>query len=319
VKALSVRQPWAELILQGRKSIELRTWGTNYRGLLAVHAGQEVNPEACAVFALRPSTLARGAVLGTVRVVEMVPLDQEAWAALREQHLALGPYRSGLVGWRLADPQRLPQPVVLPGRMGLFDVPDELLAGVGKAGSAAGRPTGPGPVRRSQGKARYCLPQDLEHDPGKPFELCVVPAANGRYGLALYQWPLLGTGRPEAPGAAVAPATPAPPQLLVQLQGDTLRAVVDQVLEALRRAGYRATDLSAERQSPFLLDEETGLRLGLLFLAVKPLTRLSRIEAVSLGLRVMPSEEAYYWFSKCTALASARKARRALRVLLGGE
>ena len=34
MKALSIRQPWAELILQGRKTIELRTWKTSYRGLL---------------------------------------------------------------------------------------------------------------------------------------------------------------------------------------------------------------------------------------------------------------------------------------------
>ena len=34
MKALSIRQPWAELILQGRKTIELRTWKTCYRGLL---------------------------------------------------------------------------------------------------------------------------------------------------------------------------------------------------------------------------------------------------------------------------------------------
>jgi hypothetical protein len=33
----------------------------------------------------------------------------------------------------------------------------------------------------------------------------------------------------------------------------------------------------------------------------------------------MPSEEAYYWFSKCTVGASAASARRALRILLAGE
>ena len=34
MKALSIRQPWAELIMQGRKTLELRTWRTNYRGAL---------------------------------------------------------------------------------------------------------------------------------------------------------------------------------------------------------------------------------------------------------------------------------------------
>jgi len=46
---------------------------------------------------------------------------------------------------------------------------------------------------------------------------------------------------------------------------------------------------------------------------------MDRVEAISSTLRTMPSEEAYYWFSKCTAEASAANARRALRILLAGE
>ena len=38
MKALSLRQPWASLIANGRKTIETRTWRTHYRGPLAIHA-----------------------------------------------------------------------------------------------------------------------------------------------------------------------------------------------------------------------------------------------------------------------------------------
>ena len=38
MKALSLRQPWASLIADGRKTIETRTWRTRYRGPLAIHA-----------------------------------------------------------------------------------------------------------------------------------------------------------------------------------------------------------------------------------------------------------------------------------------
>jgi hypothetical protein len=38
VKALSIAQPWAELILRRRKPYEIRTWKTGYRGVLLVHA-----------------------------------------------------------------------------------------------------------------------------------------------------------------------------------------------------------------------------------------------------------------------------------------
>lgn len=36
---LSVQQPWAWLIVAGYKTIENRTWRTNYRGRIAIHAG----------------------------------------------------------------------------------------------------------------------------------------------------------------------------------------------------------------------------------------------------------------------------------------
>src|SRR6478672_6960340 len=38
--ALSVKQPWASLILSGRKTIEIRSWPTARRGLVYIHAGR---------------------------------------------------------------------------------------------------------------------------------------------------------------------------------------------------------------------------------------------------------------------------------------
>lgn len=113
----------------------------------------------------------------------------------------------------------------------------------------------------------------------------------------------------------------AEPRLLTvaTLGGDTLRAVANHVLEALRRAEYEPTDLWAARRKPFYLPEEAGVRLGLVFVAVRPLTKFRRIEGIAYRLREMPAEEAYYWYSKCTAADTAERARQALRVLLAAE
>ncbi|NIO69360.1 MAG: ASCH domain-containing protein [Anaerolineae bacterium] len=298
MKAISIRQPWAELILQGRRTIEPRTWQTTYRGRIAIHASQTVEEEACVAYGLDPARVARGALVGTVELVGILPLDERGWEALRDQHLSLRDFPGPMFGWRLEDPQRLPQPIPMRGRMSLFNVPDEVIAG--KA---------PPPP-----EVAYATRRDTPaYDPEKPFELRVVPRDDSDYGLALYQWPVAANAGQESN------SRPAKPQRLVSLAGDPLRAVADHVLEALRKSGYKVTDLSRNRRQPFQLDEETGLRLGLLFLAVKPLTRMDRVEAISSALRTMPSEEAYYWFSKCTAEASAANAQRALRILLAGE
>ena len=311
MKALSIRQPWAELILRGRKTIELRTWQTNTRGRIAIHASQTVQEEACTAYGLDPARVVRGALVGTVELVDIAPLDEGEWEARRDQHLSLSDFPGPTFGWRLADPQRLPQPIPWRGRMSLFNVPDDLTSSPPQLFSSEGE----GARERVRRRAvTYAAPADvLTHDPEKPFELRVLPGGDGDYGLALYQWPVAANAGQEAD------SRPTKPERLASLAGDALRAVADHVLEALRQAGYKATDLSRERRKPFGLDEETGLRLGLLFLAVRPLSRMDRIEAISSSLRAMPSEEAYYWFSKCTATASAANAQRALRILLAGE
>jgi len=325
MKALSIRQPWAELILQGRRTIEPRTWQTNYRGRIAIHASQTVGEEACVAYGLDPAKVARGALLGTVELVDILPLDERGWEALREQHLSLRDFPGPMFGWQLEAPQRLPQPIPMRGRMSLFNVPDDLTTPPPQPSPSEGEPPPPQPSpsegegEREEVRARRASPAYLvgdevaRHDPEKPFEMRVVPRDDGDYGLALYQWPVAANAGRESNSLTTKP------QRLVSLAGDPLRAVADHVLEALRKAGYKATDLSRERRKPFQLDEETGLRLGLLFLAVKPLARMDRVEAISSALRTMPSEEAYYWFSKCTAGASAVNAQRALRILLAGE
>ncbi|NPV68430.1 MAG: ASCH domain-containing protein [Anaerolineae bacterium] len=307
MKTLSIRQPWAELILQGRKTIELRTWRTNYRGPLLIHAGGNVEYDACAAYGLDPEVLVRGALVGTVEVVDMVTFNHASFAALRNEHLDPGEWPGDLVGWRLANPCRLPAPIPLRGRLGLFEIPDEVLAGNAPvphyltprqpAGPPSPRPLPPPPAG----------PPPHGYDPTRPFELHVEPRDAHGYALTLYQWPVKANG------------VPAEARRIVTLSGVNLLAVVDHVLEALRRTGYRTTDLSSRRHKPFRLDEETGLRLGLLFLTIAPLSRLDRIEAISRELRAMPSEEAYYWYSKCTDPRASGRAQQALRTLLAAE
>lgn len=127
------------------------------------------------------------------------------------------------------------------------------------------------------------------------------------YGLALYQQPVRSRGRTAQSEA---------PRLVVRIWGTPFRATVDRTLATMRQAGYRASDLSKTRTASFLLDEEAGVRLGLLFIAAKPLRKSSRIDAISGAIWAMGPEEAYYWFSKCADGATGRRARRALRLLL---
>lgn len=141
-------------------------------------------------------------------------------------------------------------------------------------------------------------------NPTREFTLEVVKVEGRGYGLTLI-------GRPQYRNGSK--------DVSVSVQGRPLQSVIDHVLTALKRSGYSPSDLSARRRKPFTLKEEDGVRLGLLFLAVKPLHKTGRIEAVSETLRGMQPEEAFYWFSKCSTGPEAGRARRAFRLLAAEE
>lgn len=84
--ALTLHQPWAALIAQGTKTIETRSWHTNYRGRLAIHAGKtKVSADECGMEPWRPlmateqrgvlrEKLSLGAVVAVARLVDVLPI-----------------------------------------------------------------------------------------------------------------------------------------------------------------------------------------------------------------------------------------------------
>jgi hypothetical protein len=131
--------------------------------------------------------------------------------------------------------------------------------------------------------------------------LYVVPRPNSSYGLELRQRLNGGGGSREMP--------------VVRIWDVPLRMSLAHTLEALRHSGYRPSDLSRTRREPFALKEAAGVRLGLVFLALKPLRKSVRMERIIEAVERMPDEEVYYWFSKAS---SASAAQRAARMLLAG-
>lgn len=314
VKALSFRQPWAELVLQGKKTLDLRTWSTRHRGTIAIYASQTVEKEACRVHGLDPDQLTTGAVIGLVDLLGVVELDQTAYDARATQHLSGRHFQEPLFGWELANPRPLAEPVPARGRLLLFnvDLPDSGEESVLSRAEASGQAI-PQP-------AQPALDVEALWGSALPFELRLVPEADPRFNQSNYRLRIYQ--RKLEPPAAQQSLYRQPPELMervVELDGVPLRAVADQVLEALRENGYKATDLNPNRREPFALQEEWGVRLGLLFLAVKPISKVSRIEVISAGIRQMTSEELYYWYSKCTQRESGERAQKALRVLLARE
>ena len=50
MKVLTLKQPWATLVAEGIKKYEFRTWKTNYRGKILIHAGVGIDKDAMKKF-----------------------------------------------------------------------------------------------------------------------------------------------------------------------------------------------------------------------------------------------------------------------------
>jgi hypothetical protein len=136
VKALSISQPWADLILEGVKRVENRKWPTKVRGRVLVHAPLSFDNDGLlyimAVMREQGRTYSaqvdgigrpprqRGALLGVVTITDCVrptetdPADN-AWS--------FGPWC-----FTLSDAYWLPKPIPYKGRLGFFDVPDAVIS-----------------------------------------------------------------------------------------------------------------------------------------------------------------------------------------------
>lgn len=126
--ALSIRQPWAWLILHAGKDIENRDWSTKYRGRFLIHAGKGMTraeyasacdfAASCGVSNSRmPSfdDLPRGGIVGSVELVDCAQRSGSPWFV-------------GEHGFVLRDPRPLPF-TPWKGQLSFFDVPRDALGG----------------------------------------------------------------------------------------------------------------------------------------------------------------------------------------------
>lgn len=90
--ALSLKQPWAALLVAGVKTVEVRRWATARRGRVLIHAARipDDRPEAWAhvPFELEPLARKQGGILGAAELGSCVAYrNLEAFLADRQQHL----------------------------------------------------------------------------------------------------------------------------------------------------------------------------------------------------------------------------------------
>ncbi len=128
MKCLSVCQPFAELIVQGKKTIELRKWNTQFRGEFLIHAAKNILLEDCNRMNLSPESMITGAIIGKVSLVDVKKYNSEKELyADRKKHHAETDYIKNKYGFILEKPKKLRIPIKYSGKLNFFEFyPDEI-------------------------------------------------------------------------------------------------------------------------------------------------------------------------------------------------
>ena len=118
MKTLSIRQPWAWLIVSGIKNIENRKWATKYRGTLLIHASKKWDQagfdfaNAMGKFVPDRKDHVFGAIVGKVNLVDCVTSHGSRWFF-------------GSQGFVLEDPGKFTTPIPCRGQLGLWRFREE--------------------------------------------------------------------------------------------------------------------------------------------------------------------------------------------------
>lgn len=129
IKALTIRQPWASLIIRCGKDIENRDWRSNYRGIVAIHSSAKMDradlEDACDLMrGFIPKFSARifsqeifptGVILGTVEMIGCVTQSESPWFV-------------GEYGFQFRNRVPFSNPITCKGALGFWTLNDELLA-----------------------------------------------------------------------------------------------------------------------------------------------------------------------------------------------
>ena len=123
MKALSVSQPFADLIITGKKTIELRKWNTNFRGEFLIHAPIKIRTKDCKRLKINKK-MVTGAIVGKATLYDVKEYDSVKKIRMDKKfHFAGNDFNKKKIGFTLKKAKQFRIPIPWKGQLGFFAVP----------------------------------------------------------------------------------------------------------------------------------------------------------------------------------------------------
>ena len=122
MKALTIKQPWASLIVNKYKLYEFRSWKTNYRGKILIHAGLSTDKKYINLLSDYNLDYINGAIIGEADIVDCILVDEKFSKNLNSLNkLVYHHDYTGLYAWQLDNIKLYKEPFYIKGKLGLWN------------------------------------------------------------------------------------------------------------------------------------------------------------------------------------------------------
>lgn len=122
MKILTLKQPWASLVANGYKIYEFRSWKTNYRGEILIHAGCGVDKEAMKKVESFNLDFPKKRILCKVVLEDCILIDEEFNNMInKENELVYGRKIRDGYAWKLGKLEKLNIDKEINGKLGFWN------------------------------------------------------------------------------------------------------------------------------------------------------------------------------------------------------
>lgn len=124
MKVLTIKQPWASLIIEGYKEYEFRSWKTNYRGELLIHAGKSIDKEAYKRLGKYLTDMPLGKIIGKVELLDCIKTTKKDFFDERRKEnkdIYSKSIFNEQYAWKVRVIEKFDKPIEAKGKLGLWN------------------------------------------------------------------------------------------------------------------------------------------------------------------------------------------------------
>ena len=122
MKVITLRQPWATLVAEGIKKYEFRSWKTNYRGKILIHAGKSIDKKEIIKYEELGLEFPTGKIIAEANLVDCLYIDEKLNEKITNEHnIAYGNKKRTGYAWRFDNIKKIDHIDNVNGKLGIWN------------------------------------------------------------------------------------------------------------------------------------------------------------------------------------------------------